>query len=186
MTKYLLNRILRSLFSVLMVVAIVMVLIYSCLDRTLIFMQDPLFSKVKSNGKEVYMMQQWENYGYLDYIPYADFMKELLRNGEVEQETYDSAVKLGKNDSADSDVTAEFVKKFYEKYDGKDGYQVKRLDGDTKGKSKKYKVGGEPALYAHRDVPLKNRMWELLHFFFLHLIKPLCLLLMSLHCSLSL
>ena len=68
MTKYLLKRILRSLFSVLMVVAIVMVLIYTCLDRTLIFMTDPLFSKVKSNGKEVYMMQQWERYGYLDYI----------------------------------------------------------------------------------------------------------------------
>ena len=162
MTKYLLNRILRSLFSVLMVVGIVMVLIYSCLDRTLIFMQDPLFSKVKSNGKEVYMMQQWESYGYLDYIPYADYMKELLRNGEVTQEEYDAAIKLGKNEAADSDATAEFVKKFYEKYDGKDGYQVKRLDGDTKGKSKKYKVGGEPALYAHRDVPLSTRMWKYL------------------------
>ena len=162
MTKYLLNRILRSLFSVLMVVAIVMVLIYSCLDRTLIFMQDPLFSKVKSNGKEVYMMQQWERYGYLDYIPYADFMKDMLRSGEITQEEYDAAIKLGKNENADSDATAEMVKKFYEKYDEKDGYKVKRLEGDTKGKSKKYKVGGEPALYAHRDVPLANRMWKYL------------------------
>ena len=131
MTKYLLNRILRSLFSVLMVVAIVMVLIYSCLDRTLIFMQDPLFSKVKSNGKEVYMMQQWERYGYLDYIPYADFMKDMLRSGEITQEEYDAAIKLGKNENADSDATAEMVKKFYEKYDEKDGYKVKRLEGDT-------------------------------------------------------
>ena len=56
MTKYLINRILRSLFSVIMVVAIVMILIYSCLNRELIFMQDPQFSKVKSNGKTVYMI----------------------------------------------------------------------------------------------------------------------------------
>ena len=104
MTKYLINRILRSLFSVIMVVGIVMVLIYSCLDRTLIFMQDPLFSKVKSNGKEVYMMQQWERYGYLEYIPYADFMKDLLRSGEITQEEYDSAIKLGKNENVNTEI----------------------------------------------------------------------------------
>ena len=96
MTKYLLKRILRSLFSVIMVVAIVMILIYSCLDRTLIFMQDPLFSKVKSNGKEVYMMQQWERYGYLDYIPYDEYMKELVKTGEIDQETYNSSITLGR------------------------------------------------------------------------------------------
>ena len=164
MTKYLLKRILRSLFSVIMVVAIVMILIYSCLDRTLIFMQDPLFSKVKSNGKEVYMMQQWERYGYLNYIPYDEYMKELVKTGEIDQETYNASITLGKKEdgSADSEGTAEFVAKFYEKYDGKDGYQVKRLPGETKGNTKKYKDGGEPRLYAFRDVPLTTRLWKYL------------------------
>ena len=164
MTKYLLKRILRSLLSVILVVTIVMILIYSCLDRTLIFMTDPLFSKVKSNGKEVYMLQQWERYGYIDYIPYADYMKDLLKAGDIDQETYNASITIGKNKdgSSDSDATAEYVAKFYDKYDGKDGYRVERLPGDTKGNTKKYKDGGEPRLYAVRDVPIWNRLWTYL------------------------
>ena len=74
MTKYLLKRIIRSLFSVIIVVGIVMVMIYSFLDRNLIFAADPNYSHVKSNAKEVYMMQQWEKYGYVDYVTYADYL----------------------------------------------------------------------------------------------------------------
>ena len=40
MTNYLLNRILRSLFSIVIVVGVVMIMIYSALDRNLIFAQD--------------------------------------------------------------------------------------------------------------------------------------------------
>ena len=103
MTKYLLNRVLRSIVSVILVVVIVMVLIYSCLDRTLIFMTDPLFSKVKSNGKEIYMLQQWERYGYVDYVPYADWLKEKVKAGEMTQDEYDVAVKFGNKAEQDSD-----------------------------------------------------------------------------------
>ena len=42
MTKYLIRRIVHGLVSVIIVVAIVMILIYSCLDRQLIFAQDPV------------------------------------------------------------------------------------------------------------------------------------------------
>ena len=53
MTKYLVNRILRGLLSVIIVVAIVMVMVYSALDRELIFATDSNYSKVRSNAKEV-------------------------------------------------------------------------------------------------------------------------------------
>ena len=79
MTKYLINRILRSLCSVVIVVGIVMVMIYSALDRNLIFASDAQYSKVQGNAKEVYCMQQWEKYGYLDYVPYADYVYCPLR-----------------------------------------------------------------------------------------------------------
>ena len=106
MTKYLLNRILRSLFSVIMVVGIVMVLIYSCLDKVAIFKDDPVFSKHKSNGKQVYMYQQWERYGYIDYVNYTEYLRDLLLNGEITQEIFDEAKTIGryKDGSADSDV----------------------------------------------------------------------------------
>ena len=88
MTKYLINRILRSICSIVIVVGVVMVMIYSALDRNLIFAQDAQYTKVKENAKTIYCLQQWEKYGYLDYIPYADWMKEQLRDGKIDQETF--------------------------------------------------------------------------------------------------
>ena len=157
MTKYLINRILRSLCSVVIVVGIVMVMIYSALDRNLIFAQDPQFSHVKSNAKTVYMMQQWEKYGYLDYVPYADWLKTLLYSDQIDQETYNSVVKFGNKAEHDSDAVAEYVAKFTEYYESQ-GYTVERKDADMKGKTKKYQDGGEPRLYAYKDIPVLNRL----------------------------
>ena len=50
MTKYLLRRLLHGLISVIIVVAIVMLLIYSLTDREKIFGSDPLFSKKSAKG----------------------------------------------------------------------------------------------------------------------------------------
>ena len=65
------------------VVGIVMVMVYSALDRNLIFAADSMYTRVKSNAKEVYMMQQWERYGYVDYVPYSDYMRQLVRDDEI-------------------------------------------------------------------------------------------------------
>ena len=157
MTKYLINRILRSLCSVVIVVGIVMVMIYSALDRNLIFAADPQFSHVKGNSKEVYMMQQWEKYGYLDYVPYADYLRELVRNDEITQETYNEVVKFANKADQDSDAVSEFVKKFTEEHESK-GYKVVRLDAKMKGKTKKYQDGGEPRLFAYKDIPVIQRL----------------------------
>jgi len=42
------------------------------------------------------MMQQWEQFGYLDYVPYADYLTELVKSGELAEEDYASIAKLGK------------------------------------------------------------------------------------------
>ena len=161
MTKYLINRILRSLVSVMIVVGIVMVLIYSCLDRNLVFGADPNFNHVKENDKKVYMMQQWEKYGYLDYVPYTDWLMQLLKSGEIDQETYDVVSKFGNTAEKCSEEAAVFVNRFTEEMESK-GYEVVRLDAKMKGKTKKYADGGQPRLYAHKDIPLVNRLWKYL------------------------
>lgn len=161
MTKYLLSRLLRGVVSVIIVVGVVMVLIYSCLDRNLIFANDPVFSKQKSNAKEVYKMQQWEYYGYVDYIPYADFMQGLLGEGQITPEQYAAAVTVGNRPQQDSPTAAEFVKRFTQEQELR-GYTVVRLEGKTRGGSNKYLDGGEPRLYAYRDVPLLKRLWSYL------------------------
>ena len=112
MTKYLLNRILRGILSVIIVVGVVMIMVYSFLDRDLIFSKDPLFSKQMHNAKEVYKYQQWERYGYLDYVPYADYLKGLLRSGDIDQETYNQAILFGDTEDKASVTAAEYIDKF--------------------------------------------------------------------------
>ena len=157
MTKYLINRILRALISVIIVVGVIMVMVYTFLNKQSIFATDPVFTKQKLNGKETYMMQQWELFGYLDYVNYTDFLKEELRAGNITQEEYDGAARLGKTAEADNEITAALVQKFIEKYEA-EGYTVNRLDGQTKGKTKKYKDGGDPRLFAYKDIPLAKRL----------------------------
>ena len=147
----------RSLFSVIIVVAIIMVLIYSCLDRNQIFAKDSVFTKTKSNAQITYKMQQWEKYGYVDYIPYAEWLQSLLKNGEITQETYDAAVKFGDTASADSVIAKEYIEKFTEELKSQ-GYEVERKDADKL--KKKYKDGGKPILYAYKDIPLISRLWD--------------------------
>ena len=76
MTKYLINRILRALLSIIIVVGVIMTMVYTFLNKESIFAEDPVFSKQRLNGRDTYMMQQWELFGYLDYVPYSDYLKE--------------------------------------------------------------------------------------------------------------
>ena len=162
MTKYLLNRILRSAISIVIVLIVVMVMIYTCLDKTLIFQMDPTFSKMKSNAKIVYQMQNWERYGYIDYIPYTEWLQEQLTAGEITQETFDAVKRIGNKADRDNEATAEYVAKFTAAYNGVDGYKVERKDADLKPGTQKAKDGGEARLYAYRDVPVTTRLWKYL------------------------
>ena len=68
-TKYLLKRLLHGLISVVIVVAIVMILVYSLMSREVIFARDGTFTKRSNNDREIYKYTQWEKFGYLDYVP---------------------------------------------------------------------------------------------------------------------
>jgi len=157
MTKYLINRILRALLSVIIVVGVIMVMVYTFLDKQSIFATDPVFTKQRLNGKESYMMQQWELFGYLDYVPFSDYLKDEMRSGNIDQETYDKAAKIGKTAEQDNEVTAQFVQQFVEEYES-EGYTITRLDGQYKPGTKKYKDGGDPRLFAYKDIPLAKRL----------------------------
>ena len=81
MTKYLLRRILHGIVSICIVVGIVMIMIYSMLDRNQIFASDPQYSKVSNNDKTVYKYRTWKEYGYIDYITYSDYLQKLVADG---------------------------------------------------------------------------------------------------------
>ena len=157
MSKYLINRILRALLSIIMVVGVIMVMVYTFLDKESIFAEDPVFSKQRLNGRDSYMMQQWELFGYLDYVPYADYLKAEMREGNIDQETYNKVVKIGKDAEKDSEEAAPYIQAFIEKYES-EGYEITRLEGQYKPGTKKYKEGGDPRLFAHKDIPLATRL----------------------------
>ena len=156
MTKYLLRRLLHGLISVVIVVALVMIMVYALIERDLIFAADPVFSHQNNNQKTTYKYRKWEEYGYLDYVPYAEWLKELVQNGEIDEETREAVVSFGKTPDKDSDEVAEYVQKFYDYYESR-GYKVVRMDAVILGR--KTADGGQQQLFAYRDIPLYKRLW---------------------------
>lgn len=148
---------LRGLISVVIVVAVVMVMIYSFLDREQIFAKDGTYSKMKSNAKEIYKMQQWEKYGYLDYVPYTEWLQALRDGGEIDQATFDEAVKFGDKESEDTAIVKEYLAKFKAEMES-NGYKYERLDADLL--KNKYKEGGRPQVYVYKNIPVISRLWD--------------------------
>lgn len=75
MKNYLIGRIIRSIVSVLAVVCIAIVLVYTLMPRDKIFENDPSFKKIKGDEKLVYMYNKWESLGYLDFQQQSDLCK---------------------------------------------------------------------------------------------------------------
>lgn len=72
MKKYILGRVVRSIISILAVVSLAIVLVYTLMPRKKVFENDPTFTKIKGDEKTSYMYQKWEDLGYLDYQKQSD------------------------------------------------------------------------------------------------------------------
>lgn len=158
MSKYLIKRIIRGLISVVIVVMAVMLLVYNAVDKTKIFMMDPLIQKKSNNDKIAYRYQCWEEYGYLDYVPYSDWLNEEAEKGNVDAATRDEAVKIGAKAEEDTELTAEYVKKFTEYYESQ-GYTIERLEPVLQS-NKSLAKGGSQRLFAYKNVPIIVRMFK--------------------------
>ena len=158
MGKYVIKRLLHGLVSVIIVVGIVMILVYSLLDREVIFAGDSGYAHTSSNARETYMQSRYQAYGYVDYLLYSDYITTLANSGEIDDETRSEVIRIGKTEDRDSELTAEYVRKFTEEYESQ-GYTVVRLDADTKSNGQ-VKDGGQAVLYATRNRPLSTRLIE--------------------------
>ncbi len=158
MTKYLLKRILHGLLSVIAVVAIVMTLIFVATDREKIFNSDVLFTKRINNAREVYKYTRWEEYGYLDYVPYSDYINSLYKSGEIDEETRSAAVLIPRKEEQDDnyEVFSTYRDKFRADYEAK-GYTIVRLNAKMQ-TANKIASGGEQQLFAYKNKPVINRL----------------------------
>lgn len=77
MKKYILGRIVRSLISIVAVVAIAMLLIYSLIPKMQVFDQDQTWKKIAKDpiASITYKYTKWEDLGYLDFVPQSEMRK---------------------------------------------------------------------------------------------------------------
>lgn len=68
MKKYLLWRFVKSIISIIIVVAITIVMVFTWMPESKIFQKDTVFNKLKGNQREYYRYTNLEILGYLDYI----------------------------------------------------------------------------------------------------------------------
>ena len=161
MKKYMLKRILFSIFSLLVVVMTVMLLVYSLINRNVIFQTDDTWNKRNLNDRTIYEYTQYQKYGYLNFTDYASFLK--LKYREIDGDAYTSnedykAAKKAITDPATFQENPD-VKEFAAKYRA-EGYTVKYLPPVTF-KSGKTKPGGNAYLIAVHE---KNVFFRLLDY----------------------
>lgn len=173
MGKYLLRRILHGIISIFAVVAIVMIMLYSLTDREKIFASDAIFSKKSSNQRVTYKYEQWEKYGYMDYVTYNEFLINKVNSGEMTEEDRKAAVEIAEVSEStedengnkiiniiaedDSEGAKASIQEFIDTY-GEKGYKFVRLNAEYYSRrSKKLAKGGKQVLFAYRDKPLLSR-----------------------------
>ncbi|MCD7750217.1 MAG: ABC transporter permease [Lachnospiraceae bacterium] len=156
MVKYFFKRLFRGLLSVIAVVAIIMLLVYGLMDRTLIFNMDENYAKLGNNTKIAYRYQKWDEYGYLTYVTYSSWLNSLLEAGEIDEDTYNAVATIGRTAEDDSEETAYYIQQFYDYYDSQ-GYKVVRLDAKMT-TATKVANGGAARYFAYKNKSLVSRV----------------------------
>ena len=156
MAKYIVQRIIKGILSAVCVVILIMILVYSLMDRGNIFAGDSNYTKTQSNARTTYEQSRYQAFGYVDYVNYSDYITMLVKRGELDEENRSAAALIGQTPEKDTEIAAEYIQKFTEEYESQ-GYTVVRLDADKKTNGR-VKDGGQAALFATRDKPLYTRV----------------------------
>ncbi len=160
MRKYMLKRILFSIFSLLIVVMVVMLLVYTAIERSVIFQNDDVWNKKSNNDRVIYEYTMYSKYGYLNYVDYTSFLKNKYEtiygeNYNTEKDFLEDKAAIQKEGWRDNETVNEFINEYYAK-----GYKLRYLD-PIKYKSGKTKPGGTGYLIAIEE---KSVVWRLVDY----------------------
>lgn len=164
MKKYLLKRILFSIFSLLVVIMVVMLLVFSLINRNVIFQTDDVWNKKKANEQTMYEYVQYQKYGYLDYYDYTSFLKKKYEtkygSSYTEKEDFirDKEAILDENTYMENPSVKEFIEQY-----AVDGYEVTYLTPlrfDKGNQAGKLKPGGTAYLLVVRERSVFLRLWD--------------------------
>ena len=168
MKKYMLKRILFSIFSLLVVVMVVMLLVYSLIDRKVIFQTDDTWSKKSGNDRVVYEYQQYQRFGYLQYVNYTSFVnkkfKEITPDGEDYTKNPDYTAAINAIKKEETYFENETVREFYDYYES-EGYTIHYLPIEHY-KNGRAKTGSKAYLLAYVESNPVTRLWNYIKGFF--------------------
>ena len=161
-----LRRIAFSFFSLLVVVAVVMLLVYSLINRNVIFQMDDTWNKKSSNDRLIYEYTQYSRYGYLEYTDYTSYLKNKYEPLYGSDYTKNADFKADKDAVQDENTYTEnaSVQAFISEYTAK-GYEIKYLAPD-RSKSGKVKSGGNGYLIAIHERNVLQRLFAYMGNFF--------------------
>ena len=156
-----LKRILFSIFSLLVVVMVVMLLVYTLIQRSVIFQTDDTWNKKSNNDRVIYEYTQYQKYGYLTWVDYTTFLKNKYQAIYGDSYTTEKDYTTAKNAILE-DNWRDYpdVKEFMEEYAAK-GYTFRFLEA-MKYKSGKIKPGGNGYLLAIQEKNVFYRLWDYL------------------------
>ena len=162
MKKYMFKRILFSLFSLFVVVMVVMLLVYSLIERSVIFQQDDTWNKRSNNERTVYEYTQYQKYGYLNYSDFGMFLRSKYYPlyGETYNENQDYIKDFQSIQNKKKYLDNKTVQEFIEKYEG-EGYNIVYLEPLTYS-SGNPKPGGRGFLLAVREKSVFVRFFDYL------------------------
>ena len=131
--SYIWKRLIRSLFSILAIMVVVFIMVYSLVPRDNIFFNDGTYTKLggKPDEKRDYVMRTWQKLGYLDYVTINIYCEGLYGS-----DTDKVAACIVPESKESSD--------FVDYYEGK-GYTVET-----------YQINKR--VYAYKDIPVMNRL----------------------------
>ncbi len=178
MKKYMLKRILFSIFSLLVVVLVVMLLVYNLTDRSAIFQDDGTWNKKNNNDRAMYEYTMYQKYGYLNFTTYGSFLQQkyMATDGEnySNNPQYKADVNVLKDahsDAKDAEVASkEALDQLYALDNASvqefiaqagSGDEVVFLQAVTK-QNGSVKKGGNPQLLIVHERSVFLRLWDYL------------------------
>lgn len=155
--KYLWKRIFFSICSLFVVVLSVMVLVYSLIDKNVIFQQDDVWNKRSANDRTYYEYTMFSKYGYLDFVNYTTFLQtkysELVGPSYTENQQFINDRAVIQTDNYAKNPS---VKEFTEKYES-EGYKIVYLK-PLKYSNGRSKPGGSGYLLAVKEYNQVSRL----------------------------
>ena len=130
---YIWKRLIRSVLSIIVIMVVVFIMVYSLVPRENIFFNDGTYSKLggKPDEKRDYVMRTWQKLGYLDYQTINTYCEGMYG---------DDTNKVSACIIPESNESKDFVSNYESQ-----GYTIETLQV-----SKRY--------YAFKDVPLAKRL----------------------------